>query len=145
LTLRKSKSLLAYCAGIIDGEGCITISRCKDRSKRYPRYEAVLAVRMTTPAPMRILAALFGGKVKPYTWTKKHQKHYKRYWHWYRHATNAADTVAQLLPFLRVKHRQAKLLLRFRKAVSARKNKYYSLVERKKLERLRNRMRVYNA
>lgn len=144
LTPKNYKNLLYYCAGIIDGEGSIYISKCKDKDKRFPVYQGLLVVRMTTPAPLKILKKMFGGTLKVYNWLGKRSK-YKPYWHWCTYGERAAKIAEILLPLLTVKKKQAKLLLRFRKTVRPGSGHSYSLKERRIKEKFRLAMRKLNA
>jgi hypothetical protein len=51
---------LAYAAGIIDGEGCITICREINRLHHYC-YRPVVTVAMSQPEAVELLHSMFGG------------------------------------------------------------------------------------
>lgn len=52
---------LAYFAGLVDGEGCITIKRSAPSGKRRsPSYVFSLCVEMTDPRPIKALCDFFG-------------------------------------------------------------------------------------
>ena len=56
---RDKKSLVAYIAGLIDGEGCIT---CSYVGKT--RIMTRLQIWMTTPQWLDVVVGLFGGTVR---------------------------------------------------------------------------------
>jgi hypothetical protein len=59
------REALAYCAGIIDGEGCVYIRRTARSS--HPKatdsltYQVELVAKMTDPAPLVVLHDVLGG------------------------------------------------------------------------------------
>lgn len=116
---KDKKSLVAYAAGLIDGEGCITCSWIGNRLLTR------LAINMTTHEWVDLMVGLFGGNVmlylprsngivtgtRPvYIWTlgNMNQMYY---------------ALKLMLPFLRVKKDQAQLAIRLieRKIVGRRK------------------------
>lgn len=98
------KITLAYLAGFIDGEGCITILRRfkKNKSKNY-NYYAVISVGQKDGEIMDILKDNFKGNIH----------HVKRDGSYIWTATDkmASDCIRQLLPFLRYKKPQAEIAL----------------------------------
>lgn len=113
---------LAYAAGIIDGEGCISIFESKNEisNKEYRkpgdvRYRYKVIVKMVDPQAVELLLELFGGCIylqKPrtrgnfpgLTWTVSERR--------------AAECMEKILPYLRVKRDRAELLIRFCENVS---------------------------
>jgi hypothetical protein len=101
---RDKKSLVAYVAGLIDGEGCIT---CSYVGKT--RIMTRLQIWMTTPQWVDIVVGLFGGIVRmtvnekqgrpAYIWTLGDMYKMKK-------------ALKTLLPFLRVKKNEAELAIR---------------------------------
>ncbi|MDP3063463.1 MAG: hypothetical protein Q8O40_09690 [Chloroflexota bacterium] len=57
--------LLAYAAGIFDGEGSGTIQRILTDGPA-PRYNLVAAIKMTDPPGIQYLAGHFGGNILRY-------------------------------------------------------------------------------
>lgn len=107
--------VLAYLAGVIDSEGCMTIQKSvpylNQQGGCAPSYSERLSVSMKDIEPIRLLSATF------------HQDYYV----YYLHANSNPDytliftskkairAIKVLLPYLRTKRRQAELLLQFRK------------------------------
>lgn len=105
---------IAYCAGLIDGEGCIRVKKTKPykcQGRATPGYHAVIQLRMVDEPAIRFLAEILGGwyyKEKPhvtsgrplYCWSVSDQK--------------CEDIVRAVLPYLKVKKAQAETVLRLR-------------------------------
>lgn len=92
---------LAYCAGIVDGEGSVSIHL---RSKRRT-YQIMVHVAMCEPNAVELLYRLFGGSLGV-------TKHAERENHrdqliWQVAAIKASSCLQLLLPYLRVKRQQA--------------------------------------
>ena len=65
----------AYTAGVIDGEGTITLSRLPNREFRYP----CVSVSSTTKEILDFLKESYGGSISRH---KTYQKHHKQSWSW---------------------------------------------------------------
>lgn len=101
----------AYIAGIIDGEGCITIARCKRPDiRRGFVYTLKVQVTMTDPVIPQWLHNTFGGNL--YIRRSKNIKWSDAYC-WSIQSTQAKSFLENLLPFLRVKDKQAKVGIAF--------------------------------
>jgi len=111
---RTSKTLraedAAYIAGLLDGEGCFGIFK---RTARKPlvsdQYSIHIAICITDPYIIPWLAEVTGCG-----WTASHDgsniKH-KAVYTWHCASTAAATLAEQILPYLRIKREQAKLLI----------------------------------
>lgn len=99
---------LAWAAGFIDGEGFIGLTRVWDKVRNYHMYRIQVDASQIHEAPIRHLAALFGvGKVA-------FRKNAKRgVWNWRIMGTAAVPVLQELLPYLRVKDQQARLVIEF--------------------------------
>lgn len=98
---------IGWCAGIIDGEGCITL--CKDGKKQSIRSE--VTVNMTHEATVRRLHGLFRHGTVYFCPNTKAK--YKPTWRWRVCNLQAVAIVMQLQPYLFTKNEQAKLLIEF--------------------------------
>lgn len=95
---------LAYAAGLIDGEGCIsTMTR---RGYVTPRLE----VGMTVKAKHLLddLARTFGGNVRLF---REETDRWAKAYHWTMVGTPVAEVMEALLPHLRLKQDQARLVI----------------------------------
>jgi hypothetical protein len=94
---------LAWAAGFLDGEGCLTVQECTKRGAVRPQYQALIDAAQVTPLPLDRLVALFGGQVRPY----------RKAFYWRLYNAKTVPVCEQLLPYLVGKRRQAELLLEF--------------------------------
>lgn len=104
---------LAWAAGFIDGEGCISIpTRIRDRNRRD--YNLSLYVGQVDPRPLRILQAMFGGSVV----LRKTSDLARRPMFMWRITGNLAEAaIVAMLPYLVVKREQAEVAVEFREGV----------------------------
>ena len=114
----KGKVLYAYAAGIIDGEGSISLNKITGKNRRA-RYAMRVVLGITDPYLPLFFQETFGGNV----WITKHQnpKH-KDTWFWSLSAKRAVPFLTGILPYLRIKLPQAELALRWQ----ARKHPRYT-------------------
>ena len=112
---------LAWAAGFIDGEGCISISHMRalirrirrkhSGSKRAAQYVLRLEVSQVSTFPLRRLQACFGGTVNKER-NRQPAKH-KTTHRWVLQHQKAADCLKSILPYLCVKSKQATIALEF--------------------------------
>jgi hypothetical protein len=113
-----SASDLAYCAGIVDGEGCIGIyQNRKADSGRSITYSAVVVVAMTRPEAIEFLAATFGGALRQ---DRRKTKTGKPVYRWVLHIKEAVALLEIICPFLKVKKANAENVLEYSKYISSR-------------------------
>lgn len=106
----KDKAILAYAAGIIDGEGCIIIGKGKPKGLRLTyQYSLRVTVGMSVPIAIDWLKNNFGGSIK-YRANGK----YKPIYHWSVLSIQAEGFIKIILPYLKVKRKEAELALEFR-------------------------------
>jgi hypothetical protein len=111
----KSQALLAYVAGIVDGEGHIGIE--KMRSPRYKKgfqFELVTKVVNTSERLIQWLKMQFAGSIM---WRKGSKANHKDSWVWTVEANRAANFLQLILPYLRLKQPQAKIGIEFQAKV----------------------------
>jgi hypothetical protein len=100
---------VAYMAGLIDGEGCIHISR--DNKNGHVYYTLILTIANSDPRMLLWIEERFGGKVVPKTRCKSNRL---QAWAW-SVVSREAETVLRLITtYLVSKKDQAELALRFR-------------------------------
>ena len=115
MDLKKMKQMtwgeiLAYTAGIVDGEGCISIYRKRATCKRGYTLSLKVVVVNTEEWLCQWLKMQFGGNVgcrKKGTWARKHQ------WGWYLYANKAIAFLGLILPYLKIKRSQAEIAIDF--------------------------------
>lgn len=109
-------SVLSYCAGVIDSDGCIGVRRLTYAMRvvgdsGQPTYSERVAVKQVERQAIDLLRETFGGS---FGVDKPSAKRGRPLYRWEVKDRKAAACLEALLPFLRIKHEQAKncLLLR---------------------------------
>lgn len=103
---------LAYLAGIMDSDGNLRIYKQTVPGMRWPHYRINIRCAQVEPSPaIRLLAQTFGGRIarKPARWANHRDLE-----EWNLHDRTASAAIKSLLPYLRVKWREACLLLELR-------------------------------
>lgn len=101
-----------YTAGLVDGEGCICISKLKRAPRgQSPYYHLEFSLENTDPLITYWLQNRFGGSVRLDT-TKASQNHKPTY-QWALKKEETLHFLRQLLPHLQIKQPQALLALEF--------------------------------
>jgi len=132
----EEKEKFAYMAGIIDGDGCITLI------KRFPKYfeHGGLMVRLIVTSTDKILidwlTKEFGGAVSI---CKKGQPQGKiirklDYFYWYLSTRKAVETIKQCYPYLTIKKPQADLVLEFVETIQSTTKPIPQEITEKRLE-----------
>ncbi|MCK5608870.1 hypothetical protein KAR91_43760 [Candidatus Pacearchaeota archaeon] len=103
-----------YLAGIIDGEGCISINLY---NKQASKYNLRVRVDNTSKELIFWIAENFGGKVR---FQKSYHRNYRDIWRWEINYKNLEKLIKKILPYLIIKKEQAKLALKYRKTVNYR-------------------------
>lgn len=111
VTRGKSKALLAYTAGLFDGEGYITILRAGiHKSLINPTHILAVGMSLTDKPTIERLKEQFGGSVvlDPRIYPNRRQV-----FMWRMSGPSAVDFLRGVYPFLRIKHPQADIAFRF--------------------------------
>lgn len=102
-----SDLMLAYLAGIMDGEGCIGIYT---NSKRHRGFQLRVKVTMCEPAAVLLMRQVFGGSLR----TRQMRKGGIRpYFEWTLSGKPALACLSRLGPFLILKAPQAQLAIEY--------------------------------
>lgn len=117
---------IAWAAGFLDGEGTITIKRYHSYKGQSLRYQAYISCgqvdKPENAKAIELLKFLFGGSVSRYTQTTK-----KDVWlntvSWAVVSNDAFKCAEIITPYLKIKHRQAKLLMKFHKDMTREKGR----------------------
>lgn len=109
---------LAYCAGIVDGEGTLGIRTRKYCTKNGNSlyFTPVMMVEMTNKATVEYVASILGCHVNPPRQDKrltKNGKIRKLSWRFICSSQKLAKNIGLLLPYLVTKKPQAELILEF--------------------------------
>ncbi len=113
-----SKLQLAYLAGVIDSDGWFSIKKSNNRARRHGdavnySYHPRVGIKQVRNEAVELAHSLFGGYVYEQRPTAKNGQVLVA---WQVSDLQAETVVRAVLPFLRIKGRQAKLLLELRKA-----------------------------
>jgi hypothetical protein len=105
----------AWMAGFIDGEGCLTISRQVRPARPSPAYRVFLTVSNTNRAPLEFFQSVYGGGIYHVHERRKDKggKNWADAFDWYCPVYSLRVLIADVGPYLRVKHKQAELILEF--------------------------------
>ncbi|MCK4307123.1 hypothetical protein KAW50_02725 [candidate division WOR-3 bacterium] len=133
---------IIYLAGLLDGEGCFTIDRYKNPKLRY---NPKIVLQWTENKLSGLLREKFGGdlhKVAP----RKDFPNRKPQYRWQIQNNTLRRLLPSLIPFLKVKHRQARILDSFfREKKSDGYGKGLPLKELDRRERLYQKIRTLNS
>jgi len=106
-------TMLAYLAGVIDGEGCIGIRKTKAGSSgsfKSTRYSAIMTVGNTSRLMIEQLIAAFGVGCVTYRYPTKTKR---ACYLWSTSSLGAQHVLRLVRPYLIVKREQAAVLLEF--------------------------------
>lgn len=133
---------LAWAAGFIDGEGCVSVTKSARQGQPLPYYRADLIVANTVREPLDKLASIFGGRVVV---TRRAIGNRRLTYGWKTTGTaHTASVLRALLPWLTVKRCQAALVLEFAEAFGTIRHQQKK-PDRERLEVLKQQMHVLNA
>lgn len=108
---------LAYFAGILDGEGCLSITSGKRRSTSTALTRSTqIYVGNTDPRIIEWIQARFGGSIalRP----TPHPERHKPLWRWLCSGANIEPVLRAVLPYLIIKREQATVILAYRKTMA---------------------------
>jgi len=116
------EEILAYAAGLIDGEGTITLSRDHVAKNRIP----VISMTSTTPELILWIQKEFGGQVRHH---RTYKPHHRDSMIWSAKYDCAIEMIRGVRPYLKEpeKVRRADLILDRYKPVTRRNGKYTEL------------------
>lgn len=110
-------TVLAYVAGLVDGEGTIAIARQTFKDMRSPYYRIVLVVGMTNEPIIKKLNFWFPGSQYSTHNDDRGRNERKLMHRWSLWGPQAEKALRQIIPFLQVKKNQAALALGFQKTI----------------------------
>ncbi len=102
--------LKSYLAGLIDGEGCLTIAKQIRKNRVSPAYRISITMSNTDYKLVKIFFDNYGGVV---TERKEDRKEWANSYCWYCPGYAVVSFLNDLSPYLISKKRQADLLLNF--------------------------------
>lgn len=99
---------LAYLAGIVDADGYVTATMSTRRGTTY--FGAQVGVTGSRREPHDLAASIFGGKVSAHS-PGRGREHHRTQFHWQLGGRRAVPAITAVLPYLRIKHVRAELVL----------------------------------
>lgn len=103
------KTIIAYTAGIIDGDGWIGIERKRGKVRTVPKYRPTVSVTNTNPALKGWLKKHWGGSVVE---GKGKKPSWKGFFIWRAYSISQVEILLkEILPHLVLKKKQAALVL----------------------------------
>lgn len=124
-----------YMAGIIDGEGCVTIRKVyyqpREYNLKYPMYNIICNVANTDKRLLYWIKKNYDGNIYKYV---HKNKRYKDAYHWQVARRKAYIILRKIYPYLVVEKKRAEICMRFQEgALDIGKNKlkemYYQMIK----------------
>jgi len=107
---------LAYMAGIIDGEGALTITSIKNEKRQI--FQTSIGVSSTDKILIDWIVEVFGGWQKEYTPKQTPKNSRKKVYRWQITGTNIDVFLSLIKPYILIKRREVELLELNRKTFS---------------------------
>ena len=105
---------LAYLAGVLDSDGSFSIAinrRQKFQGNRNPSYQEIVAIGQCDTQAIQLAKELFGGHTRH---DESRGENRRPMHYWYVSSKIASRACVALLPYLRIKKRQAEIILELR-------------------------------
>jgi DNA-binding CsgD family transcriptional regulator len=133
------RELHAYLAGLLGGEGTISVYK----SKQGFRYHPAVLVANTNKEVIELFTKTFGGKARKAI----SKNNAKDMWFWEAKQTDIPTILKKLQPFLRIKRLQAQIVIEFCKRLRIRPSprKPFPLEEIEARDILINNLRILNS
>lgn len=106
---------LAYFAGIVDGEGCLTIGTYANTKKGTPIWNTYLQVSNTDEALIDWIVAVFGCNKVLYTPNQTPKNSRKLVYRWQCTGERLLHLCELILPYIVAKKRQVEIMIEIRK------------------------------
>ena len=131
----------SYIAGLVDGEGCIGVYKRNYYKENWsPRYSAYVAITNTNYAVLDWVQSLYGGSLSK---KKRYYKIHKQGYVLQIRDSELKVFLKDILPYLRIKERQAKLVIKFWEHIKFFKGDYGRLAQKLTKEELKKRDKYY--
>ena len=111
-----SELKVAYLAGALDSDGWFTIHKNTKQSVN-PTYSPKVGINQCQIEAIQLAQELYGGKVLVIDYKDQDRYSPKPMFHWSSNAATIEQMLIELIPHLRIKVRQAKVLLRLVKDI----------------------------
>ncbi len=112
--MRNKRHLLSYLAGVFDGEGCVSITKKKQRLDMYHAYYSIyLQVQMCDKEIPTLFQCVFGGSLSVHTYNGKGKENWRPKWSWSMSDRKTEEVMKDLLPYVILKRPQLEVALHF--------------------------------
>lgn len=118
-----TKTEWAYFAGIIDGEGSLTIGSYAQTAKGTPTFNSALGISNTEEALIDWVVARFGGAKMTYTRSQTPKNARRTVYRWQVTGHKLLAICQAVLPYSVIKKRQLEIMIEFQKSYSLREYK----------------------
>lgn len=105
---------LVWMAGIIDGEGCITIRKYLRKHALHPQYWLALILNVVRGQDVSMFPKRFSGRIYPIKAPTNRSRPYNA---WVINCKMASDALKELLPYLVWKKEKAELAIGFQECI----------------------------
>jgi len=123
MTTRGKNTVIAYIAGLFDGEGHITLYRSNSETwkRRFPRYEIQIGVTNNDRNVIYWLKKLYGGSIR-----ERFRDHprWKTCYNWKLSSNQATDFLKKIRKYLRIKGERADIVIEFQERRKRKKNRF---------------------
>lgn len=105
----------AWMAGFVDGEGCLTIVRQVRKGRPSPTYRASITISNTCRDALTPFVDVYGGTIYDLHERRKDKRNlaWANAYDWYCPVSSSGRFLTDILPYLRLKRRQAEIILEF--------------------------------
>ena len=106
---------VAYLAGVLDSDGWFTI-HLNTKQSANPTYSPDFGINQVEPHAIDLVQKLFGGRTSVIDYSKHKANRFstKPMYHWSPDKLGMAIILKELIPYLRIKRKQAEILLALR-------------------------------
>ena len=110
-----------YIAGIVDGEGCVTVIKRLEKHMDRVSYRLVVQVSMTHEGVIKALQDSIGGSYSAIHWHTRRNN--RTAYQWRKYGVDAVELLQSILPYLIVKKAEAELAIAFQGNLDQWRNK----------------------
>ena len=128
-------------AGIIDCDGCISVSKSKTGQQLLLQYTVICGVQQVTKEIPIWLCENFGGTVSVY---QPKSENRRMMYNWKVSSKQAEKFLSQIEPFLLIKQKQTRLALELRKFQGRNMRRFCQQDKEKVWERIYHQIKVLN-
>lgn len=130
---------LEYIAGLLDGEGCITIEKSKRKGKRNFSFDLRVTIVNKCKKVLELIHQQFNGSLIPRNHTKPQ---HSICWTWTITSNKAKEFLNLILPFMVIKKEEAKVAIEFQN-YQLNSGIVTHMSNEKRIERIEHKLKLY--